>query len=598
MGLVRDSGITAAVSGLATPGEPQPSGRTLEEAALEIGQRPLLPADVPVGITVAVARRSRTRLAEFHGWGDADIPPTDEQEKVAQLCVLVVSETSLVHYTKRPKPLRAVPGAASTKGSAQSTEAAPPVDEKYWKRRYNYFARFDEGIRMDPAAWFEVTPESVARHIADRMRYDLVVDGTCGVGGNAIQFALSSRRVIAVDTMAERLKDAAHNARIYGVEDRIEFVCDDFAHFAETYSGPQIDAVFLSPPWGGPAHLDAEHFALKDVECPDIIRLFAAAATVSKRVALYLPRHADLHEMVLLAAAHGFAAVEVEKVFFEYPTPHLKLCVIYFTPEAASKPPPAMKSSKKKVGPTGRAIGKADLVEGRSTAIAKPVSYEPSCSMPSGLLGLPPLAGPLFRALYCRFHYVGKYAVAAALAFDRTQAEGSSSSSRGHGRPAVKPKSACMSSQAPEGRLAPMPGRQGFCHPALRTPLASALCKAFAVASGSVSGSAAAEQELITCLAWLLAEVPIDDLVRLAVEAEPKVVASPVSVDLPPRSSTAGEHAVAMDGADIGTVSSATDTWGFQLIQLVKQQLPEVHRRMLDWRKAAALKAASMDIAS
>ena len=32
-----------------------------------------------------------------------------------------------------------------------------------------------------------MTPESVARHIADRLQYERVVDGTCGVGGNAIQ---------------------------------------------------------------------------------------------------------------------------------------------------------------------------------------------------------------------------------------------------------------------------------------------------------------------------------------------------------------------------------------------------------------------------
>ena len=57
-----------------------------------------------------------------------------------------------------------------------------------------------------------------------------------------------------------------HNAGIYGVAERISFVHDDFAHFAEHYTGPKIDAVFLSPPWGGPGHLDCPHFSLRDVE--------------------------------------------------------------------------------------------------------------------------------------------------------------------------------------------------------------------------------------------------------------------------------------------------------------------------------------------
>ncbi|CAE7525852.1 Tgs1, partial [Symbiodinium necroappetens] len=142
---------------------------------------------------------------------------------------------------------------------------------------------------MDAGAWFEVTPESVARHIADRLSFDRVVDGTCGVGGNAIQFALTSRSVVAVDTDPGRLSDARHNAGIYGVADRIDFVHDDFAHFAEVYSGPPIDAVFLSPPWGGPGHLESNYFSLRDVQVPDIVHLFAAAAKLSPRVALYLP---------------------------------------------------------------------------------------------------------------------------------------------------------------------------------------------------------------------------------------------------------------------------------------------------------------------
>ena len=29
---------------------------------------------------------------------------------------------------------------------------AVAVQQRYWKRRYNYFARFDEGVRMDLGA--------------------------------------------------------------------------------------------------------------------------------------------------------------------------------------------------------------------------------------------------------------------------------------------------------------------------------------------------------------------------------------------------------------------------------------------------------------
>lgn len=42
--------------------------------------------------------------------------------------------------------------------------------------------------------WFSATPENIASHIAARCRCDLIVDGFCGVGGNAIQFAMTCQR--------------------------------------------------------------------------------------------------------------------------------------------------------------------------------------------------------------------------------------------------------------------------------------------------------------------------------------------------------------------------------------------------------------------
>lgn len=53
------------------------------------------------------------------------------------------------------------------------------------------FLSFAEG-------WFSVTPEKIAEHIAVRVSQsfncDIIVDAFCGVGGNAIQFALTSKR--------------------------------------------------------------------------------------------------------------------------------------------------------------------------------------------------------------------------------------------------------------------------------------------------------------------------------------------------------------------------------------------------------------------
>ena len=58
---------------------------------------------------------------------------------------------------------------------------------KYWFQRYRLFSKFDSGIWMDRESWFSVTPEKIAKHLAERCRCELILDGFCGVGGNAIQ---------------------------------------------------------------------------------------------------------------------------------------------------------------------------------------------------------------------------------------------------------------------------------------------------------------------------------------------------------------------------------------------------------------------------
>ena len=59
-----------------------------------------------------------------------------------------------------------------------------------------------------------------------------MVDAFAGVGGNAIQFALTCDRVIAVELCLQRLTIARHNAKVYGVAHKIEFICGDFLQLA------------------------------------------------------------------------------------------------------------------------------------------------------------------------------------------------------------------------------------------------------------------------------------------------------------------------------------------------------------------------------
>lgn len=174
------------------------------------------------------------------------------------------------------------------------------VPDKFWAQRKRLFSKYDEGIQIEHGEmWYSVTPEVIANHVAERMvemvqreclddtrivkdREIVVLDVFCGCGGNAIAFARKNGvKVFAVDNDLTRLTMAANNARVYGVNEQdIVFVhadavdvlrsfdkgsrCVDEASSSTTnqlasgyrISGlrslpEKIDAIFLSPPWGG-----------------------------------------------------------------------------------------------------------------------------------------------------------------------------------------------------------------------------------------------------------------------------------------------------------------------------------------------------------
>eukprot|EP00898_Chlorokybus_atmophyticus_P007448 jgi/Chlat1/7704/Chrsp66S07182 len=159
--------------------------------------------------------------------------------------------------------------------------------DKYWSQRYSLFSRFDLGIMMDREGWFSVTPENIALHHAARCRAGVMVDAFTGMGGNAIQFAMTCDMVIAIDIDPFKIECARHNAAVYGVEDRIDFA----------------DVVFLSPPWGGPAY-KASAFDIRTMIQPvDGFELLMRSLNVAPNVAYYLPGTVDQQQLDEMAAS-------------------------------------------------------------------------------------------------------------------------------------------------------------------------------------------------------------------------------------------------------------------------------------------------------
>ncbi|XP_061652575.1 trimethylguanosine synthase isoform X4 [Phyllopteryx taeniolatus] len=205
--------------------------------------------------------------------------------------------------------------------------AAEPGLAKYWAQRYRLFSRFDEGIKLDREGWFSVTPEKIAEHIALRVESSfpntqLIIDAFCGVGGNAIQFALTGKRVLAVDIDPVRLDLARHNAAVYGVAHQMEFLLGDFLQLAPRLCG---DVVFLSPPWGGPDYVTAEVFDIQTMMDPDGVQIFHLAKQISDNIVYFLPRNTDMDQIASLAGPGG--KVEVEQNFLNN---KLKTVTAYF----------------------------------------------------------------------------------------------------------------------------------------------------------------------------------------------------------------------------------------------------------------------------
>ncbi|MBN2801333.1 MAG: methyltransferase domain-containing protein [Deltaproteobacteria bacterium] len=101
------------------------------------------------------------------------------------------------------------------------------------------------GARLDAEGRWSLTPEVLALAMGRLAAGRQVVDAGCGAGGNAIGFARAGSPVTAVELDPARLELARHNARLYGVADRIHFLLGDAQQL--DLSG---DILFLDPPWG------------------------------------------------------------------------------------------------------------------------------------------------------------------------------------------------------------------------------------------------------------------------------------------------------------------------------------------------------------
>jgi len=235
----------------------------------------------------------------------------EELRLAGQAGMLPLEFSSSKKQKQLKKKKKDVPSQKKKKtADAENRYAGDEVPDRYWAQRHLYFHLYDEGIELDAESWYSVTPECIARRIALRAEGRFVLDAFCGCGGNAIQFALAGCFVLAVDLDARKLRMARHNARLYDVSHRIDFLRADAVSFLETTLSRTggADFVFLSPPWGGPDYPD-DYDPARDLVVGRVngLQLAALAAAAAPNLGFFLPKTTPLAHVLPVARAFSRA---------------------------------------------------------------------------------------------------------------------------------------------------------------------------------------------------------------------------------------------------------------------------------------------------
>ncbi|KAL0219230.1 hypothetical protein P9112_004883 [Eukaryota sp. TZLM1-RC] len=157
---------------------------------------------------------------------------------------------------------------------------------KYWYGRFNLSSRFEEGIMLDRQALFSLCPESVACHVATRVRHVIgnstVVDCTAGGGGNVIQFGKGGS-VIGIDLDEVKIKCTLNNAKIYEIDHNVDLIHGNCLQIIPILKS--ISCIYFSPEWTGPSYTDlavfpASCFTPSLIEIARVIRLHKVKVVV------------------------------------------------------------------------------------------------------------------------------------------------------------------------------------------------------------------------------------------------------------------------------------------------------------------------------
>uniref|UniRef100_A0A0G4FJX3 Trimethylguanosine synthase n=1 Tax=Chromera velia CCMP2878 TaxID=1169474 RepID=A0A0G4FJX3_9ALVE len=206
-------------------------------------------------------------------------------------------------------PLKPSPRRGAPNGDGMAVEGVKERAVDAFRGSF-LFSKYGEGVQLDDEMIYSVTPEPVAKQVAQLASVKgLMLDAFTGAGGNLIPLTSTCGLVVGIDIEPSRVAMTRANYSVYqGAEEEEEekggrgglspeLLVGDFLQMARMgfWRKGEFDGVFLSPPWGGPSYSQKETVGLEDfqVDGRDVLQ---CAFGLSANVAFYLPRNLSSRE--------------------------------------------------------------------------------------------------------------------------------------------------------------------------------------------------------------------------------------------------------------------------------------------------------------
>jgi 16S rRNA G966 N2-methylase RsmD len=163
----------------------------------------------------------------------------------------------------------------------------------FWNMRYSLFSKFDE-TKVDAGGLYTMIPEAYALDMAKHAKGDKVLDVCSGIGSMSIAFARKNHIVTSVEIDQLKINMARHNAEIYGVDDKINFINADITLKSTLDLLPKdTGTLWMDPPWGlgvgdylKKSVIRIEDLKLANTDLRDLVRLIPC-----EYVMMRLPRN-------------------------------------------------------------------------------------------------------------------------------------------------------------------------------------------------------------------------------------------------------------------------------------------------------------------